>query len=64
MGLDARGIIAAVEIAIYIPVLIVGAFLSFRHGFTRKAGWIFLVILSISASSSWVVAVPQEAHIS
>ncbi|RPD58385.1 hypothetical protein L227DRAFT_505377 [Lentinus tigrinus ALCF2SS1-6] len=47
MGLDARGIISAVEIAIYIPILLIGALLSFRHGFGRQAGWIFLVVLSI-----------------
>ncbi|RPD81633.1 hypothetical protein L226DRAFT_555791 [Lentinus tigrinus ALCF2SS1-7] len=47
MYIDARGIIAAVEIAIYVPVLLIGGLLSFRHGFGRQAGWIFLVILSI-----------------
>ncbi|KAI0666315.1 hypothetical protein C8Q78DRAFT_1060763 [Trametes maxima] len=47
MALDARGIISIVVIVIYIPILIVGALLSFRHGFTREAGWIFLVILSL-----------------
>ena len=48
MGLDARGYIAIVEIIIYIPILLVGLFLSFRHGFKRQTGWIMLVILSIS----------------
>ena len=48
MGFDARGYIAIVEIIIYIPILLVGLFLSFRHGFKRQAGWIMLVILSIS----------------
>ena len=50
MGLDARGYIAIVEIVIYVPILFIGLALSFRHGFKRKAGWIMLVILSISES--------------
>ncbi|KAI0823127.1 hypothetical protein BC628DRAFT_1301588, partial [Trametes gibbosa] len=45
--LDARGIISIVVIVIYIPILCAGVILSMRHGFTRKAGWIYLVILSI-----------------
>ncbi|KAI0651508.1 hypothetical protein C8Q79DRAFT_1114459 [Trametes meyenii] len=47
MVLDARGIISIVVIVIYIPILIIGVLLSFRYGFAREAGWIFLVILSI-----------------
>ncbi|TFK93049.1 hypothetical protein K466DRAFT_479360 [Polyporus arcularius HHB13444] len=47
MGLDARGNIAAAEIALYIPVLLIGVFLALRHGFKREAGWVFLVVLSI-----------------
>lgn len=51
MGLDARGIIAVVEIVIYIPILLLGLLLSLRHGFARKAGWISLVILALSESA-------------
>ncbi|KAH9891059.1 hypothetical protein C8Q73DRAFT_606069, partial [Cubamyces lactineus] len=47
MHLDARGIISIVVIVIYVPILLAGIFLSVRHGFARKAGWISLVILSI-----------------
>ncbi|KAI0757361.1 hypothetical protein C8Q80DRAFT_1265298 [Daedaleopsis nitida] len=47
MHLDARGILSAVEVVIYVPILIIGGFLSFKNGFARKAGWIFLVTLSI-----------------
>lgn len=50
MGLDARGNIAAAEIALYIPVLLIGVFLALRHGFKREAGWVFLVVLSIGVS--------------
>ncbi|KAI0724188.1 hypothetical protein C8T65DRAFT_704103 [Cerioporus squamosus] len=61
MGLDARGSIAAVEIAFYIPVLLVGGFLTFRHGFARKAGWIFLVILSIVRIIGGITHVMSES---
>jgi len=45
--LNARGdIIAAVEIIIYIPVLVLTIILVLRHGLTRSAGWIFLATLS------------------
>lgn len=48
MGLDARGDIAAAQLAVYIPVLAISVFLVSRHGFGRRAGWLFLLILSIS----------------
>ncbi|KAI0639026.1 hypothetical protein C8Q77DRAFT_1034073, partial [Trametes polyzona] len=47
MKLDARGIISIAVIVIYIPILITGVVLSLRHGFARKEGWIYLVILSL-----------------
>lgn len=48
MKLDKRGDVSIAEIVIYIPILIVSFILVLRHGFTRRAGWIFLLILSIS----------------
>ncbi|GBE78458.1 predicted protein [Sparassis crispa] len=47
MALDKRGDVAAAEIVIYIPILVISFILVVRHGFARTAGWIFLVILSI-----------------
>ncbi|KAI0932666.1 hypothetical protein AcW1_000277 [Taiwanofungus camphoratus] len=47
MKLDKRGDVSIAEIVIYIPILIVSFILVLRHGFTRRAGWIFLLILSI-----------------
>lgn len=47
MGLDERGDIAIGEIIIYLPILLVSAILVYRHGIKRRAGWIFLVILSL-----------------
>jgi len=60
MALDQRGDISIVEIIIYIPVLIVGAILVMRHGFSRKAGWVFLVILAIMRIVGGVTHVLSE----
>lgn len=48
MALDARGDISAAIIAVYVPVLIISLFVTFRHGFSRKGGWLSMVILSIT----------------
>ena len=47
MALDKRGDIAVAEVVLYVPILIVSVILIFRHGFTRQAGWIFLLLLSV-----------------
>ena len=52
MGLNARGGTSLVEVIVYIPVLAISFVLVLRHGFRRRAGWIFLVILSISTGVS------------
>lgn len=51
MGLDTRGDISIVEIIFYIPILATSLIITLRHGFSRRAGWIFLLILAISAYS-------------
>ncbi|KAI0757365.1 hypothetical protein C8Q80DRAFT_1225239 [Daedaleopsis nitida] len=60
MGLDAHGIIAVVEIVIYVPILFVGGYLSLKHGFTRKAGWIFLVLLAIVRIAGGITHILSE----
>ena len=55
--LDARGYIAIAEIVLYVPIFFIGIPIAFRNGFTRKAGWIFLVLLSIGASTE----LPKQA---
>jgi len=60
MALDQRGDISVVEIIIYIPVLIVGVILVMRHGFSKKAGWVFLVILSLMRLVGGVTHVLSE----
>ncbi|CAL1702531.1 unnamed protein product [Somion occarium] len=47
MGLDTRGDISIVEIIFYIPILATSLIITLRHGFSRRAGWIFLLILAI-----------------
>ncbi|KAF8577591.1 hypothetical protein K439DRAFT_1655058 [Ramaria rubella] len=44
--LGAFGIIAAVEIVFYVPVIFIAFFATLRHGFGRKEGWVSLLIFS------------------
>jgi len=60
MALDQRGYISAAEIVAYIPILIVGVILVLRHGFARKAGWLFLVILAVMRIVGGVTHVLSE----
>jgi hypothetical protein len=50
MSLDQFGKIAAAEIAFYTPLLLVAFFITLRHGFGRREGWIFLFTFSLSMS--------------
>jgi len=47
MTLDARGDISAFIVAIYVPILVVCFMVAFRHGFSRRAGWVLLVVVSL-----------------
>ncbi len=49
--LDARGIIAVIEICVYIPLLATSILLILKHGAKRSAGWLFFVIFSIGEYS-------------
>lgn len=60
MHLDARGTISVAEVVLYVPILIIGGFLSFKNGFARKAGWIFLVTLSICTNTFFCSCVRLE----
>ncbi|CAG8975211.1 hypothetical protein HYALB_00004272 [Hymenoscyphus albidus] len=48
MGLTFHQGIAAAEVAIYIPGLLIASFLTYRHGFSRSAGWYFLIIFILA----------------
>ncbi|CAK7218859.1 hypothetical protein SCUCBS95973_003626 [Sporothrix curviconia] len=39
--------ISILQLAFFVPSLVVAVTLSYRHGFRRSAGWIYLVILSL-----------------
>ena len=44
--LTPRGDLAAAEVAFFTPALLISAFILFRHGFAKKLGWLYLVLLS------------------
>jgi hypothetical protein len=45
--MHARDIVAAIELAVYIPAAIVAVIICVRHGFNRSSGWIYTLILCI-----------------
>ncbi|KAF1937187.1 hypothetical protein EJ02DRAFT_458942 [Clathrospora elynae] len=45
--MHARDIVAAIEIAVYIPAAILAVIICVRHGFNRSSGWIYMLILCI-----------------
>lgn len=47
MHLDKQGYVSIVELIVYIPSLVLGVIVCFRHGFKRTSGWLFIVILSV-----------------
>lgn len=62
--LDQRGDIAVAEIVVYIPILILSVILVIRNGFTRQAGWIYLVILSLIRIVGSCAAIASEYNTS
>ncbi|KAJ7596705.1 hypothetical protein C8J56DRAFT_918125 [Mycena floridula] len=58
--LDLRGKIAAAEIAFYAPLTIITAILTFRYGFRRDAGWLFLFIFSLARLAGGALIVAGE----
>ena len=51
--LGARGGLAIAELIFYVPAFFVALWVAFRHGFNRRAGWLFLVILSLVRIVGW-----------
>jgi len=47
MTLDYRNGVSIAEIVVYVPCLLIAAFLAIKHGFGRNAGWIYLVIFTM-----------------
>lgn len=50
--LDARGKIAAAELAFYVPIAIVSLLLVIRYAFRRDSGWFFLLWFALGAFPS------------
>ncbi|KAK3989528.1 hypothetical protein QBC44DRAFT_359227 [Cladorrhinum sp. PSN332] len=47
-GLSPINAIAAAQIAIYVPYLFISILLAARHGFRRNAGWLYLLIFTLT----------------
>lgn len=45
--LDAKGDVAVGELAAYVPTLLAAVYVGFKHGFGRKAGWYFLIVMAL-----------------
>lgn len=45
--MQGRDIIAIVELIFYIPTLVLGAIVCFKHGFRRSSGFIFTTLLCV-----------------
>lgn len=50
MSLDDHGKLGAAVIPFYLPFLVLSFILSWRHGFGRNTGWVYLLVFSISES--------------
>jgi hypothetical protein len=48
MTLDFHNGVSIAEVVIYTPCLAVAILLSFRHGFRRNAGWLFLIVFCLA----------------
>ncbi|KAI0901859.1 hypothetical protein F4806DRAFT_444785 [Annulohypoxylon nitens] len=48
MALNEHNNISIAQIIIYTPALFIAVWLSFKHGFGRSAGWLYLIIFSLA----------------
>ena len=49
-GLDARGDISVALVCVYVPISILALILTLRHGFSRQAGWVSLLLFAVGSS--------------
>lgn len=47
MTIGYRSAVSIVEVIFYLPALFIAAYISYRHGFGRNAGWVFLILFSL-----------------
>lgn len=52
--LDARTIIATVQLIFFLPSAILCTALCIRHGFDRTAGWIYILLLALTRCAAAV----------
>ncbi|KAI9758275.1 MAG: hypothetical protein M4579_003134 [Chaenotheca gracillima] len=45
--LDSAGKLSVVELIVFTPCIFLSAYVSFKHGFGRQAGWLFLMLFSL-----------------
>jgi hypothetical protein len=45
--LNPKGDLSAAELAFFSPALLIGVYIIVRHGFSRRLGWLYIVLLSI-----------------
>ncbi|KAJ7042615.1 hypothetical protein C8F04DRAFT_1076532 [Mycena alexandri] len=58
--LDTRGIIAAAQLAAYVPIAGLSLFLTIRYALRRDAGWLFLFLFSLTRIASGALIVAGE----
>lgn len=46
--LGAKGIIAIVQLVVFGPSVVLAAVICARHGFSRNAGWIYILLLTLT----------------
>ncbi|KAJ7071489.1 hypothetical protein C8F01DRAFT_1110750 [Mycena amicta] len=59
-SLDTRGIIAAAQLGAYTPIAAVSLYLTIRYALRRDAGWIFLLIFSLTRIAGGALIIAAE----
>ncbi|KAM6498372.1 hypothetical protein JOM56_006320 [Amanita muscaria] len=59
-SLDARGVLAAVQLSVYVPIAIVTGWLVFRFSLRRDAGWLFLFIFTLCREIDGILVVAGQ----
>jgi len=58
--LDTRGIIAAAQLGVYIPIAVLSAYLTVRYALRRDAGWLFMLVFSLTRIAGGALIVAGE----
>ena len=60
--LTEREDIAIAQLAIYIPSIFIAIYVSFRHGFVRQLGWVYLVIFGGLRTAGAAIEILSVKH--